>query len=40
MKFDAADRMKVFPDPSKKAHGLSLARSENVGGAKVPENAR
>ena len=38
MKFAAADRIKLLPEWSKKIHGLSVEKSQNVGGANVPSN--
>ena len=40
MKFSAGERMKVRPAGSKKIQGLSGAKSQKVGGAKIPENVR
>src|SRR5215472_2937556 len=40
MKFAAGERMNAFAEESKKTHGLSGAKAENVGGANVPLNER
>ena len=39
MKFAAGERIKDLPEV-KKIHGLSLAKVQKAGGAKVPENVK